>query len=441
VNNFGSIWRRHKRDDNFIPAGVPAPAHSVSPAPETSDNWRFIARQAIFDQSRNVFGYELLARSGWENRFVGDSDAATRKMISDGVLYGFGSLTRGRRAFVNCTRESLLEGLVTLLPTLTVLEILETIVPDAPVIEACRSMKQLGYQIALDDFTITPNIENLVELADFVKVDFRCSDRNARREIIDYVKGSNVRLLAEKVETEEEFRAATDEGFELFQGYFFCHPAVFMARQTPTSGANYFRLFAAISQRHIDFGHVADLLKSEVTICYQLLRMVNSAGFGLNQPVQSVQGALMLVGEDQFRKLVLNAIAVDTCSKHPDELLIRVLQRARFLELMSPFTGESPQEQYLFGLLTLMRVMLDSSVQQLIRTLPLRNEVKEAMDGKANSVSAALRLLDCYERGDWTACMERSNTLQISESKLAHLYEESLRWAESAVVAEPMPVV
>ena len=177
MNTLSSIWRKHKQTIGFIPAIAPEVTPGTEPhsAHETSDEWRFIARQAIFDASKKVFGYELLARSGWENRFIGDSDSATRKMISDGVLYGFEGLTRGKRGFINCTRESLVEGLVTLLPKLTVLEVLETIVPDNEVISAVQHIKELGYQIALDDFRISPNMDKLVALADFVKVDFRLS--------------------------------------------------------------------------------------------------------------------------------------------------------------------------------------------------------------------------------------------------------------------------
>ena len=438
MNTFSSIWRKHKQEAEIIPMphmAVRAHAgHEEGAA--TGEGWRFVARQAIFDRKTNVFGYELLARAGWENHFSGDSDAATRKMIFEGVLYGFEGLTRGKRGFINCTRESLVEGLVTLLPKLTVLEVLETIAPEPEVIAACRNIREMGYQIALDDFTIGPNMEKLVELADYVKVDFRLSGRKERQEILSYVQGTNAILIAEKVETEEEFERAADEGFDLFQGYFFCHPTVFSAVKAPATGNNYFRLFSALSQKEVDFLQLAMLVKSEVTICYQLLRLVNSAAFGLAQPVQSVQSALMLVGEDQFRKLVLNAIAVETCRQHPDELLIRVLHRARFLELMSPYTGENAQEQYLFGLLSLMSVVLATPLQDSIKTLPLRAEVKEALGGKANRVSAAMLLLESYEEADWNACIEQSKPLRISEDRLTHLYKESLRWAEEAAIPD-----
>ena len=357
-------------------------------------------------------------------------------MIADGALYGFEELTRGTRSFINCTRESLVEGLVTVLPKTVVLEVLETIEPDDEVIAACRSLKEMGHQIALDDFCVRAGMRELVELADYIKVDFRASDEAARQKIREFVKDTGAKLIAEKVETDEEFKIAVEEGYDFFQGYFFCRPTVFAKKVAPSTGNNYFRLLAALSQKTVDFVEITKLVKSEVTICYQLLRLVNSAAFGLNRQVQSIGNALAMVGEERFRKLVLNAIAVEGCKTHPDELLIRVLQRSRFLELMSPYTGEDAGEQYMFGLLSLMGVMLGTPIQDLVRALPLRVEVKDGLKGAANSVTCGLRLLQCYEEGEWPKCMELAFGLKIHEAELASLYEESLFWAQEAATPD-----
>ena len=431
-----SIWLKHKPHEEVAALCVPAKPEAKA---ESCEHRRFIARQPIFDVRKKVFSYELLARSGWENRFTGDSDAATRKMIFDGALYGFQGLTGGRPAFINCTRESLVEGLVTLLPPGTVLEVLETIEPDAEVVEACRKFKKMGYQIALDDFRLSPGIEALVELADYIKVDFRLSDKEERRRILALVKGSKATLIAEKVETEEEYKTAAREGFDLFQGYFFCHPTVFSSSRAPGNGGNYLQLFSAVSQKELNFRHLTELVEAEVTICYQLLRLVNSAAYGLNLTVTSVHNALVIVGEEQFRKLVLNTIAVETCKRHPDALLIRVLHRARFLELMSPYTGENRQEQYMFGLLTLMGVMLGMPLEEAIQAMPLRDEVKRGLRGEANNVTAALRLLERFEEGDWVSCLAQCELLKISENQLALIYEEATQWAEQSASTKDQP--
>jgi EAL and modified HD-GYP domain-containing signal transduction protein len=434
---FSSIWRRQSEvDSNVVAIDLPVVSTLSTTEAKVNEPRRFVARQTIFDRHRKVYGYELLFRTGWENCFRGDTDDATRKMIADGALYGFHELTHGAPSFVNCTRESLVNGLVTLLPNSTVLEILETVVGDKEVVDACTNYKSMGYKLALDDFQLHEGMDGLIELADYIKVDFRLSDASERAEIIDRFKGRNVTLLAEKVETEQEFQAAMTEGFSLFQGYFFCYPTVFAKKRAPANGANYLYLLSALSDGKFDVIQLSLMLKSEVTLSYQLLRLVNSAAYGMNHEVRSLQEALMLVGEQQFRKLMMNAIATETCRSRSSELLVHVLHRARFLELMAPFTGESATEQYLFGLLSMMDVMLDMPMADLVAALPVRQEIKDALGGEVNQVSAALKLFEHYKEADWAFCIEQSQMLKSTEAQLSDLYRESLVWAEKAAGAE-----
>lgn len=438
LNIFSSIWRKQAEVDSNLVAIDSAVLSALNPVTDakTSEPRRFVARQTIFDRHRDVYGYELLFRSGWENCFRGDTDDATRKMIADGALYGFQELTNGAPSFVNCTREALVNGLVTLLPTSTVLEILETVVGDEEIVNACAHYKSLGYRLALDDFQMHEGMAGLMELANYVKVDFRLSDATERAGILALFKNRKVTLLAEKVETEQEFQIAMAEGFTLFQGYFFCYPTVFSKKRAPTNGANYLYLLSALSNGEFDVIQLSLMLKSEVTLSYQLLRLVNSGAYGRNHEVRSLQDALVLVGEQQFRKLMMNAIATETCRNRSSELLVHVIHRARFLEVMAPFTGESPTEQYLFGLLSLMDVMLDMPMADLVAALPLRKEIKEALTGQVNQVSAGLKLFERYKEADWIFCMEQSAVLKSSEGQLSDLYRESLIWAEKAVGTE-----
>jgi EAL and modified HD-GYP domain-containing signal transduction protein len=439
LNIFSSIWRRQAEVE---PAVVAIDAHAASKEnalgkPKTPEPRRFVARQTIFDRQREVYGYELLFRSGWDNCFRGDSDDATRKMIADGALYGFHELTKGAPSFVNCTRESLVNGLVTLLPESTVLEILESVSGDDEVLEACARYKEMGYKLALDDFQMHEGMHGLIELADYIKIDFRLSDAHERRKMMLLLRDKKAVMIAEKVETEQEFQDALAEGFTLFQGYFFCYPTVFSKKRAPTNGTNYLYLLSALSQGKFDVVQLGLLLKSEVALSYQLLRLVNSAAYGVTHEVRSLKDALVLVGETQFRKLMMNAIAAESCRGKSPELLVHVLHRARFLELMAPFTGENPAEQYLFGLLSLMDVMLDMPMADLAEALPLRKEIKAALGGEINQVSAALKLFERYREADWAFCMEQSVVLKRSEGQLSDLYRESLVWAERAGAVDP----
>jgi len=299
LNIFSSIWRKQGEGDSKLVVIDNSLLSSSSPLADAkpAEPRRFVARQTIFDRHRDVYGYELLFRSGRDNCFRGDTDDATRKMIADGALYGFQELTNGAPSFVNCTRESLVNGLVTLLPTSTILEILETVVADEEIVNACTHYKSLGYKLALDDFQMRDGRDGLMALADYIKVDFRLSDAKDRAEILAHFKGRKVTLLAEKVETEQEFQTAMAEGFTLFQGYFFCYPTVFSKKRAPTNGANYLYLLSALSNGQFDVIQLSLMLKSEVTLSYQLLRLVNSGAYGRTHEVRSLQDALVLVGE------------------------------------------------------------------------------------------------------------------------------------------------
>jgi c-di-GMP-related signal transduction protein len=212
-----------------------------APAASETGNHRFVALQPIFDRRRKVFGYEALSRSKWENRFTGDPDTATRTMIDDWLLHGLDDLTGGSRTFINCTFQALTGGSFTLLPERTVLELLETVEPSPEVVRACRKMKALGYQIALDDFQLSRKMDVLLALADYVKVDFRLTDSDKRRAIVRRLKGLATIPVAEKIETEEEFETAVAEGFRLFQGYSLGAPVLFSKKRFPPLDANHLR--------------------------------------------------------------------------------------------------------------------------------------------------------------------------------------------------------
>ncbi len=212
-----------------------------APAASEAGSHRFVALQPIFDRRRKVFGYEALSRSKWENRFTGDPDTATQTMIDDWLLHGLDQLTAGARTFINCTFEALTSGSLTLLPTRIVLELLESVEPSPEVVSACRKMKVLGYQIALDDFQLGKEMDVLLVLADYVKVDFRLTNSEQRRAIVRRVKGLATIPVAEKIETTEEFDTALAEGFRLFQGYSLAAPILFSKKRIRPLDANHER--------------------------------------------------------------------------------------------------------------------------------------------------------------------------------------------------------
>ena len=273
-----------------------------SPKPGT----RFVARQPILTGEEKVFGYELLFRDGVEDFFRHpDPDAASRSTLDSSMLMGLDMLCDGRRAFINCTREVLLKEYVTLLPPAqTVVEVLESVPADDLVVAACQRLKEAGYLVALDDFCPDDPRERLIELADIVKVELDCTTPEQRVAMIKRYGPWRCRMLAEKVETREQFLAAGKAGFVYFQGYFFRRPEVMQAREIPANRMNYVRMLQAVSRPELNVREIENVLKSEASLCYRLLRYMNSAAFAFSSEIHSVRHALSILGEREVRRWV-----------------------------------------------------------------------------------------------------------------------------------------
>lgn len=277
----------------------------------TDDSHRYFALQPILNHSRKVIGSEALFRMGWEDCFRGDSNVATRIMIDNWLLYGFEDLNSGYLTFLNCTREALVSGLLTLLPPWAVLEILETVEPDDEVLRACRDLKRLGYLISLDDFESPDKMEGFLDLADFIKIDFRTTRTRERGRLLQRLKRTSATLIAEKIETEEEFRLAKWEGFQLFQGFYFHEQISFAMTRDSVSEKNCLNILEALDQSRFAVDALTDLINLEPGIGCRLLRKANWIVTD-GSPVNTFRDALKLVGKSEFRKLVVLAMFADT---------------------------------------------------------------------------------------------------------------------------------
>jgi len=412
---------------------------------------RFLARQPILNHRQEVFGYELLFRTGWENCFRGEREQATRETLDSYLYMGIESLANDGLAFVNCTREALIGGWVTLLPPkTTVLEIMETVEPDADLVEACIALRKMGYLLALDDFVPRPEMQPLVEIASYVKVDIRHSNAEMRRKIHGSMRASRAALLAEKVEDQEDLNIAISEGYQYFQGYFFCRPTIMTNREIPANRMNYLRLLIELTRTPLNLQEVCRIVKLETSLTYRLLLLANSARWSRRADVTSVQDAFMLVGEDRFRAMVSVAASCVLTQHQPPALISLSLERARFCELLAPLAGESPNEQFMLGLLSLLDAMLETPMELIVKSLPLRPEAKAALMevghpvgasiGTANPVAVPLNLIRSFECGNWEVCKAVADKLGISEERLAGLYLQSVKWATETLAASQMPI-
>jgi EAL and modified HD-GYP domain-containing signal transduction protein len=416
-------------------ATLTIPANNIAvDLPEGSSGLRYVARQPIMDLRGRVHGYELLFRAGPEAVFRGDGNLATRTMLDNTVVYGLDRLTGGLPAFVNCTSESLIENLVNILPSsMTVLEILESLDPTPSLVDACRRHKASGFRLALDDFTWKPKFDPLIELADYIKVDFMQTDAAERHSLLRRLNLVTVALVAEKIETQEEHRQACKEGFTLFQGYYFCRPMLMQNRKVPANRLSQIEILQMLRDDTIDIRKLTRLVKRDASLTYRLLRLVNSPMCAVRQEVSSIQAALLAVGEETFRRIATLAITSELNTGQPAEILRMAFVRGRFCELASNLYALDPTEQYLLGLLSLLPAMLRMPMEELTPALPLREEIRQALEGAANPERCLLQWIECHEYGDWCGCDAVIEANGLNEKLIIRCFMEAVTWAEEVL--------
>jgi c-di-GMP-related signal transduction protein len=409
-------------------------ASTPSPAPEEAkpnSATRFVARQPILTKDEKVFGYELLFRDGVENFFCSaDPEAASRSTLDTSMLMGLDVLCDGRRAFINCTREMLLKDYVTLVPSnQTVVEILETVPPDDLVMAACQRLKEAGYMIALDDFAIDDPRAPLTEVADIIKVDLKRTTPAECAAMIKRYGPWRCRMLAEKVETREEFVAASKAGFVYFQGYFFRRPEVLATHEVPANRINYVRMLQTVSKPELDPREIEDAIKSEASLCYRLLRYLNSAVFGFANEIHSVRHALAMLGEREVRRWVRLVVTLAAGQGKSSELVLSALVRARFCELLSPKIQHAESDLFLLGLLSMMDAILEIPMPEVLDRVPIDQETKALLLGGTGRLRPLYQLMLARESGDWQNTAELSKSLHLSDGEVAEAYWSAMQWA------------
>jgi EAL and modified HD-GYP domain-containing signal transduction protein len=400
----------------------------------------FVARQPIFDQHLDLFGYELLFRSSHENRFSStDQEQASLSVIANSFfVFGIGSLTGDARAFINFTRETILNEYAYALPRdCLVVEILESVPPDSEVIAACTRLKQHGYLLALDDFDQREQHENLgelLELADIVKIDFGASDARERERYARQIGRRGIALLAEKVETRDDATQAAELGYRYVQGYFFAKPEILVAQEAPAFRATRLNILRELHSAEPNLRKVEESFRHDPDLSYKLLRHLNSAAFGFRSRISSIWRAITMLGERGMRAWTAVVILAGLGSDHPGEVIVTSVTRARFCELIGRELrfGEQCEDLFLMGLFSMIDVLTNRPMDEAISAVPLSPEAHDALLGHANRFQQLLQLAQELERGRWTLADQIIGRLHLSPGRVSTCYTEALQWGSQS---------
>ncbi len=396
---------------------------------------QFIARQPILDINKRLYGYELLYR-GVPGKLLGQvsGEQATASLLSSAFLTGdIEVISNNRLCFINFTQELLENNLPFSFPkTKVVVEILEDVEPTPQVINVCRRLKESGYTLALDDFVYDRKFDPLLEMVKIVKIDIRLTPLNTLIRTLNHLKHHNVKLLAEKVESEEEFVLANRLGFSYFQGYFFCKPQGIRIREISSIKVNLIRLLAEVTKKEIELERLREIIASDVAITYKLLRFLNSAYYYLLQKVKSVRHGVALLGEKELRNFCMLVIISELATDKPDELVRLVLVRAKLCEMLGKSAGVSENEcmnLYMIGLFSLLDAMLDCPMSEILDKLPINVVVKESLLGKKNTYSNFLSLSQAFEKNQQDECLLLQQKLSLTDDQVKACYLEAVKYA------------
>jgi EAL and modified HD-GYP domain-containing signal transduction protein len=396
----------------------------------------YVARQPVFKKDMKVYGYELLFRDGLSSCFPGiDGNLATSKLLSNAFLsIGIEEISAGSPSFINFT-EKLLVGGVPLLfaPGTLFVEILEDVKPTSEVLRICREMRDKGFTLVLDDFTYRPDLQDLVALSKIVKLDFRASDPEELKRCVRKLAAYPVSLLAEKVESHEEYERAARMGFSLFQGYFFSKPEVMKGKDISSSQMTLMQIMAEANREEVEFQKMETLMGRDVAIPYKLMRYVNSAFFRRLNPISSIKQAIILLGERQIRQFISLIAMSQLSTDKPSELIRASIVRAKFCELLGNGDGHEIDSSELFtlGLFSMIDAILDKPMEEIMSRLPLSGPIKDALVHGKGRLSDYLSLSVSYERGEWERVSAMADVLDLNPELLPQRFKEALGWANA----------
>lgn len=392
-----------------------------------------IARQAIFNHNMSVYGYELLFRSGYKSAgYDGISAVQATATVLDGLYEsGINAIVEDKLAFINCDAQFIMSDTLELIaPDRLVIEVLEDVEASDDLVAKLNSLKGKGYKIALDDFVRPVESFPIVPLADIIKFDIMATPLDSLHDQVEKAASQNKVLLAEKVETKEEFERAKSMGFKLFQGYFFSKPSIIGKSSTNTTKkAQFARLIGELHKSEPSYQTLAEIIQTDANLTYRMLS-VSSKRAG-KDPLYSIKKALMYMGFREIELWINIMMMREFSSNKPRELMTLSLIRSKFAETTAAHSILSAQKQEasMLGLLSTIDAMLDQTFEEALKDLSLPSSITDALIENSGIFKPLCELIRSYEKGDWEAVSVAAVILQIDLETLSKDYMFAVNWA------------
>jgi c-di-GMP-related signal transduction protein len=406
----------------------------------------FVARQPIFNRREEVVAYELLYRNSSQSTYSQyNGDHATVDVIINSFLnIGLDELSCGHPCFINFTLSLLQKNIPGFFhPKEIVVEILETIEPSSELVSICKELKRQGYKLALDDFVFQENNPYSYELfkyVDMIKVDFANTSLLNRRRIEAVSKEFNLKLVAEKIETREEYKEARKLGYSLFQGFFFSQPVIVASQDVPSFFISYYQILRALFEKEPNFKLISERIENDLSLSYKLLKLINSPAFRPKRKIQSIRQAIILLGLKEIQKWIyILSLRENTGPVYriKDEVIRLTLIRAKMAEILGErLTGGASPNYFLAGMFSLMETILSVPMEKILNKLSLEDEICDALCGKENIMHTVLHLIIAVERAEWERADALMAKLGLPLKSLHKVYYDACSWSEKILSEE-----
>ena len=392
----------------------------------------YVGRQPIFDRHSNVFGYELLYRRSMNNFYEGvDGNQATRDLIYNAFFaMQIDDLTEGKVGFINFTDAMVRDLVPEILPKeQLVIEILENSIVDQDLIQACKSLKEKGYILALDDFVLNPSFEPLLELVDIIKIEFPNVSLETQRNLIKKHK-HKIRFLAERLETREEYNVALQMGYDYFQGFFFSKPVIYKQNDIGVLNTSILNIIHQLRTLDPDYDRIAQAVELDVGLSYKVIRLSNTISFGARYSIRSVRQALVRIGILELRRWFNVLLLKDLQQVENHELIKQSLVRAHLMENLAQYCEAKEQslDYLLTGMFSSIDVLLSKPMEEVLMGMPLVDTVKAALLGEENDLKHVLDFVKRYEAMDINPETFDFPLEKIDLESFNGFYIEALRW-------------
>jgi len=395
----------------------------------------YIARQPIFKNNLEIFGYELLYRKSDNNYFEGSSDSkATAEVLNNAFInMDFGKLTGNRKAFIKFSKELIKKETPLLLPKDYVyIGLLNRNDIDEQTIEACRKLKKEGYKLVLDSFTFKQSESEIIDIFDIVKIVFSKYDVEGQKEFLKRNK-NKTKFLAEKIETREEYKLAKELGYDYLQGYFFSKPVVLKEKNIEILETSYVEMLSEVNKEDPSYDVLEKIAKRDIGVSYKILRRANSVFYGARTKIESIRQALVRVGIRELKNWIYVMILNGPKNNENSELIQTCLVRGKFMEILSQklSTKISASECFITGIFSSIDIILNKDINIILKELLLPEQVSQALVGEDNTISQLLEYVLIYEKGNFDQLSDSELLKEVSDEVISQSFMTALNWADS----------